>query len=126
MSLKTDLNQLTEPDIYSLLMFALYKATDDPECAALSQLSYILDLKNLLKLCEFFGGLTLKIPTVDELEELVYALLLFQLHDIEHKDYEASLQKVCEADVNKSKVERRYKLIRELLNNYDFNSGRAT
>ena len=67
MKIKTELENLKEKDIYSLMLFALYKAQEIPEYASLSQLAYILDKDNLLKLCEFYGGLTIKIPTVKEL-----------------------------------------------------------
>ena len=61
-----DLTTLKEPDLYSLSMFTLYKLVDIPEYSSISELSYILDKTNLLKLCEYFGGTTIKIPTLND------------------------------------------------------------
>jgi hypothetical protein len=48
-----------------------------PDYMVLSELVYVLDKDNLLKLCEYFGGSTIKIPTIKELESIVYSLLLY-------------------------------------------------
>ena len=76
--IKQNLDNLKSADIYSMILFALYKLIDIPEYSALSELAYVLDRKNLLNLCEYFGGITIKIPTIDELTELTDALLLYQ------------------------------------------------
>ena len=88
MKIKTEIDLLKEQDIYSLMLFALYKAKDLPEYSALSELAYILDKESLLKLCEFYGGLTIRIPTISELEKILYALLMYQEVDLENKDFD--------------------------------------
>lgn len=124
MKIKTELEQLKTADIYSLMLFALYKVKDSPEYAALSQLAYILDKDNLLKLCQFYGGLTITIPTIDELESLLNALLLYQQVDIEKNDYEVSLKTFTVKGVDEDKLVNNYTTVRELLQDYKFNSGR--
>ena len=84
---KTELDNLRTKDIYSLILFALFKLKDLPEYSALSELAYILDKENLLKLCEFFGGMTITIPTMQELESIVYSLVLYQYVNIDGMDY---------------------------------------
>ena len=74
MSINKELSKLKETDIWSLLMFVLYKVKDTEEYSSLSELSYVLDKRNMLKLCEYFGGSTLYIPTIDELERLIELL----------------------------------------------------
>ena len=83
MKIKTEIARLKEMDVYSLMLFALYKIKDIPEFSTLSEMAYVLDKDNLLKLCEYFGGLTIKIPTVDELQSIIYALVLYQYVDID-------------------------------------------
>ena len=61
MNIKTELDKLTTSDIYSLMLFALYKSNELPEYSTLSQLAYILDKEHLLQLCEVFGGLTINL-----------------------------------------------------------------
>lgn len=74
---KVELDTLRDKDIYSLVMFALFKLRDIPEYSSLSELAYVLDRENMLKLCEYFGGLTIRIPTIDELESILYSLVLY-------------------------------------------------
>ena len=124
MKMRTEIQKLSTTDIYSLLLFAMYKSTEDPKQSSLSQLAYILDMENMLKLCEFFGGTTLKIPTIRELETLIYSLLLFQEVDIEHSDLESSLENIRQKDVDVDSVIDNYYQMKELLKNYTFNSGR--
>ena len=124
MKIKSELKNLQETDIYSLMLFALYKVSGDPKQAALSQLAYILDKDNLLKLCEFFGGMTLKIPTVDELETLIYGLLIYQQVDIEHQDFDTVVETIKSKSINGKAAVKQYKVLKSLLRDYDFNSGR--
>lgn len=84
---KTELDNLRTKDIYSLILFALFKLKDLPEYSALSELAYVLDKENLLKLCEFFGGMTITIPTMQELESIVYSLVLYQYVNIDGMEY---------------------------------------
>lgn len=124
MKIKTELENLKEKDIYSLMMFALYKAKDLPEYATLSELAYILDKESLLKLCEFFGGLTITIPTVDELENIVYALFMFEQINIQGKDYTEVYEDMRNKEIDANHVKDSYLLIKELLNEYKFDTGR--
>lgn len=124
MNIRSELNNLTTSDIYSLMLFALYKANELPEYSSLSQLSYILDKENLLKLCEFYGGTTIRIPTISELETLLSALLIYQQVDLEGM----SLEEVLTAYKNKTgsnlEVRKHYYNLKEILSKYNFNSGR--
>ena len=124
MSINKELDKLTDSDIYSLMLFALYKANEVPEYSSLSQLSYILDKPNLLKLCEFYGGTTIYIPTIYELETLLNALLIYQKVDIEFSDLEAELNRLRATTGTTTDIKKFYVKIKEILSNYNFNSGR--
>lgn len=124
MNIKTELDKLTTSDIYSLMMFALYKSKELPEYSTLSQLSYLLDKDSLLRLCEVYGGLTIKLPTIDELEKLLNALLIFQLVDIEKNNLQETLLKFKNKNEHIESIESDYLQMKELLSKYNFNSGR--
>ena len=124
MKIKTELQNLCEADIYSLMLFALYKADNIPEMSALSQLSYILDKDNLLKFCEYYGGLTIKVPTIKELETMLHALLMFQLLDVEKRTDEQVRSELSKIEVDFDAVESRYIQLKGLLKDYNFVSGR--
>jgi len=115
-----ELNKLKDQDIYSLILFSLFKIRDIPEYASLSELVYILDKYSLLKLCEYFGGMTLKIPTIEELESIVYTLVLYQFVDIEHKEYNDAIKLLGCSNEMLKKVKHTYKYLSKILDKYDF------
>lgn len=105
-----------------MILFALYKLIDIPEYSALSELAYVLDRKNLLNLCEYFGGITIKIPTVDELTELTDALLLYQYVKIDKRDYDEAVNKIGYKSSSLRTLKKNYNKICDILDNYTFKS----
>ncbi len=81
--IKTNLNTLHLSDIYSLMLFIIYKVQDIPEYAVLSELCYLLDGSNLTRLLTYFAGKTVTFPTEDEFVTLTNALLMYQYINIE-------------------------------------------
>lgn len=124
MTIRDALSRLTKPDIYSLMLFVLFKLKDTNEYSSLSQLSYILDKDNLLKLCEFYGGTTITIPTIEDLEAVFNALLLYQEVNIEKQDFDKMIGKRDLQRPEKRKLLDCYDVVVDVLKNYDFNSGR--
>ena len=118
--IKEELATLKETDIYSLLLFSLFKLRNVPEYASLSELVYILDKDSLLKLCEYFGGMTLKIPTVNELESLVYTLVLYQYVNIDGMDYNEAIKLIGHKSSDLKRVKSDYRKLCALLEEYDF------
>lgn len=125
MKIKTEISSLKEQDIYSLMLFALYKAKDIPEYSALSELAYILDKDSLLKLCEFYGGLTITIPTISQLEQVIYALFMFQEVDLDGKEFDKVYEAFRQKEIDANHIKDVYYLIKELLRDYKFNLGRG-
>ena len=123
MTIKEELNNLKETDVYSMLLFVLYKMKNIEEYSVLSELAYVLDKQNLLNLCEYFGGLTIKIPTIDELESLLNSLLLYQYIEIDGLSYEDAVKKIGFESYDLRKVKKDYLKIVNILNNYSFSRG---
>lgn len=113
-------DNLKQDDLYSLMLFALYKMKDDANYSTLSQLIYILDRESTLKLCEYYGGMTIKIPTIEELEILTYALLLYQLVDIEKKSYEEITNSFNVSKAMLSSIVDVYSQLSIILSSYKF------
>ena len=122
MSIKNTLENLKQQDIYSLLLFAVYKLMGTNEYSSLSELVYVVDKPNLLNLCEYFGGQTIKIPTIDQLEELVYALLLYQYVHIDKMDYEEAIKLIGHESKELRGVKKNYRKLCEVLDKYSFES----
>lgn len=120
--IKQELENLKQTDIYSLILFSLYKMINVPEYSSIAELAYVLDKENMLNLCEYFGGQTITIPTIDELESLTYALLLFQYTNIDHIPYEEAINLIGHESKDLRKVKSCYKKIVEVLSKYEFRS----
>lgn len=118
--MKNDISKLNERDVYSLLLFALFKMKDIKEYSTLSELAYILDMDNLLKLCQYYGGLTIKIPTVNELESMLFALMLYQLTHINGKSFPVALKQIEKKTTQLNQVKKNYSLLCQILSEYTF------
>lgn len=121
--IKDSVESLKETDIYSLMLFALYKMRDIPEYSVLSELPFVLDKENLLSFLECFGGMTITIPTANELKIMINALLLYQLVDVENKDYDKSLNSLDIKTFSRKDIEVCYVKLKTILENYNFKRG---
>lgn len=90
------------------------------EYSSLSELVYVLDKENLLNLCEFFGGQTIYIPTIDELETLTYSLLLYHYVKIEHMEYSEALKLIGHESKDLRAVKSNYIKLCDVLKDYTF------
>lgn len=120
MSFKEDLRKLNEVDSYSLILFVLYKLRNIPEYTCISELAYILDKDNLLKLCEYFGGTTITIPTIEELEEVIQSLLIYQYMDIDKMSFDEAVQASGQKTRDIRTIRKNYNKVKEVLENYKF------
>ena len=93
---------------------------DIPEYSSLSQLSYVLDQNNLLNLCEYFGGQTITIPTIQEIESLVYSLLLYQYVKIDGIEYNDALELIGHKSCELRQVKKKYNSLCKILEKYTF------
>ena len=93
-SIKQNLNNLHLSDIYSLMLFIIYKIQDIPEYAVVSELCYLLDGANLTRLLTYFAGRTITIPTEEEFATMSNALLSYQYVNIECKSLTEAYSKL--------------------------------
>lgn len=84
---KEKLDSLQSTDVYSLILFAIFKMKDIPEYSTLSELAYILDKESLFNFLEYYGGTTIKVPTLDEFNQIIRALILYQAVNLEGLDF---------------------------------------
>lgn len=86
-SIKKSLDNLHLSDVYSLMLFALYKVQDIPDYATLSELCYLLDGSNVNRLFTYFAGQTVTFPSREEMSIMANALLLYQYVQIDGMTY---------------------------------------
>lgn len=117
-NIKKELDNLKMSDTFSLILFALYKIRDINEYSTISELAYILDKDSLLNLCEYFGGLTIKIPTIDELESIVNSLLIYQYVNIDGYSYDEAISEIGFDSSQLRKVKKDYNKVCSILSEY--------
>lgn len=119
-AVKEKLEGLEMTDVYSMILFAVYKMKDIPEYSTLSELAYILDNDSLFNFLEYFGGMTIKVPTMKEFKLVINALLLYQYVDIEGIPFQQALKLLDSEDYKTAEIKSCYFKVKEVLNNYDF------
>lgn len=115
--IKSKIKNLKENDLYSVLLYAIYKCTGDPDYSTLSELIYALNKDGLLNLCSIFGGCIIRVPTLTELKVFANALLIYSRMEegvtFSEAFKETELDKELISDVSKA-----YLKIKETIDNY--------
>ena len=114
----SDINKFKEEDIYSAMLYALYKLTKDPKYSVISELIYILNKDSFLNLCSIMGGCTITIPTIQELNNLTKSLLLYQYINIDKLSFEEALKSLNVSSTEAKELVKSYETIVEVLNEY--------
>lgn len=93
-NIKKNLNNLHLSDIYSLMLFILFKVQEIPEYAVTSELCYLLDGANMTRLLTYFAGKTVTFPTEAEMATVTNALLMYQYINIDGETFTAAQNKL--------------------------------
>lgn len=93
-NIKKNLNSLHLSDIYSLMLFVLFKVQEIPEYAVASELCYLLDGANMTRLLTYFAGRTVTFPTESEMAIVTNALLMYQYINIDGETFTAAQNKL--------------------------------
>ena len=121
-SVKANLDNLHLSDVYSLMLFILYKVQEVPEYAVLSELCYLLDGSNLNRLFTYFAGQTVTFPTKEEMSILSNALLLYQYVQIDgmtYNDAHEKLENITEGQ--RKKITELYLKLLPIMHQYNIN-----
>ena len=125
-SIKENLNTLELSDVYSLMLFVLYKIQDIPEYAVLSELCYLMDSRSLTRLFTYFAGKTITIPTESEFKILANALLMYQKVNIDRKSYSDAIAELKDlTPKEKTSITNLYLQIIDIMNNYNINRNKV-
>lgn len=117
---KADYDKLHLSDIYSLMLFVLYKLKDIPEYSILSELCYLLDGNNLTRLLTYFAGRTVTFPTEAEFAKMANAMLMFQYINIEGDSFVAAQSRLNDlTKKQKDEVSELYLKILPIMKQYN-------
>ena len=117
---KEKLNGLHEEDVYSRALFALFVLSGDPEYSSLSELAYLLDSKGLLNLVEYYGGTTLRIPTMAQLKTIIQSQLLYTYVNVEGMDYDKAVKLLDTTTCPLNDIKECYTRLVGRMSNYEF------
>lgn len=118
--IKANLNSLHLSDIYTLMLFAMYKIKEIPDYAVLSELCYLLDGSNLTRLLTYFAGRTVKFPSAEDFAVMSNALLLYQYINIDGESLANAQTKLnIESKKTRDKVTELYLQLLPIMKEYN-------
>lgn len=119
-SIKKNLNSLHLSDIYSLMLFVLFKVQEVPEYAVTSELCYLLDGANMTRLLTYFAGRTVTFPTEAEMSIMTNALLMYQYINVDGDTFTAAQNKLDKlTNKEKDKVTELYVQLLPIMKQYN-------
>ena len=114
------LEELNKQDIYSLILFVLYRLKNVSEYSILSELVYILDNDSFSRFMSYFEGQTIKIPKIQDLKDIVNALLFYEKKINSSLTDEEILNDLNIPKCESEKINSTLNLISEIVKEYDF------
>lgn len=125
-SIKKSLNNLHLSDIYSLMLFILFKVQEIPEYAVASELCYLLDGANMTRLLTYFAGKTVTFPTEDDIKIVTNALLMYQYINIDGDTFTVAQNKLEKLTVKeKDKVTELYVKLLPIMKQYNIDRSQV-
>lgn len=114
------LEELNKQDIYSLILFVLYKLKDVSEYSVLSELVYILDNDSFARFMSYFEGQTLKVPKIQDLKNVVNALLFYERKINSTLTDEEIMNELDIPKSERESIPSTLKLVSEIVKEYNF------
>ena len=102
-----NLDNLSEQDIYYVATALLYTLKNNQKYKITSELFYLLDYKNFINLIKYFGGEIIRIPSQDELSDILKLLMVHQVYYIEKKPWKMALEKAGYSEEDSKAVARK-------------------
>lgn len=125
-SIKNNINNLHLSDIYSLMLFIMYKVQEIPDYAVLSELCYLLDGSNMTRMLTYFAGRTVTFPTEKEMAIVTNALLMYQYINIDGESLTTAQNKLENLTAKqKEEVLELYLKILPIMRNYNIDRGQV-
>lgn len=123
-NMKKSLDALELSDVYSLLLFVMYKIKDIPDYATLSELCYLADSRTLTRLLAYYAGKTITFPTAKELKTMTDALLIYNDVNLNGREFADAIESLTNlTPQDKREITELYLQIIEVMKDYSINRG---
>lgn len=114
------LEELNKKDIYSLILFILYRLKNISEYSILSELIYILDEASFARFLSYFEGQTIKVPKIQELKDIINTLIFYERKTNTLLSDEEIFQEIGVDKKDADKIYTTLNLISEIIKDYEF------
>lgn len=104
--------KLSEEDTYALICLLLARVKN-PSYMAFGELINVLDQKNFESFITYFGGCTLKVPTIDEIRQEMRAIILYKLHAEDKYGFKTSMEKAGYSPNETTLAKQEYCIVKE-------------
>lgn len=111
-----NLSNLEKRDVFSISTALLYSLKSSPKYSMMSELFYILDYENFMKLIKYYGGQEIRIPTSQEINETLKILLVYQYYKIDNLDWIDSIVKAGFSSNESGSVKCKLQKLEAILN----------
>ena len=114
------LEELNKDDIYSLILYTLYRLKDVSGYSVLGELVYILDHESFTRFMGYFEGQTITVPKIQDLKDIINALLFYERKNNTKLSDDEILNELDIPKKEKEKIYSTLNLISEIIKEYDF------
>lgn len=114
-----NLDKLKREDLFSVATALLYLLRGTPQYSTMSELFYILDYDNFIKIIKYFGGQVIRIPSSEEISDTLKILLLYQYREVEELDWKESLAKAGIPESESRSARGKVTHLRKILNSQE-------
>lgn len=114
---------LEKEDTLSLAMTMLYFISKDSNYETTGKLSLLLDQKSFLNFIRYYGGKIIRVPTFEQLSEMIKYVLIYQYHYIENLSWDDSIKQsglILKSPDEKEKVIKKIDGFDQYLRKYNF------
>lgn len=118
------LEDISKEDALSIASSLLYSLRGFPQYSVVSELSYLLDYKSFIKLITYYNGMTIKIPSIDEVNDMLKVLLVYQYYEIEKLSWNEALIKAGYSTENSIEVKNKLSNLKKLLKSQEIGGRR--
>ena len=77
----------SDEGVYTLALGLLYVLKEEETYSSLSRIAFVLDRKSFDNLIDNLGGMTITIPTREEVNSMIKALVYYQIRYLENKSF---------------------------------------
>lgn len=95
----TDIRFLDKKETYALMLSAIYASEVDENYRLLADIMYLLDTETFKSFLTLFEGQTIKIPSKQQLAEMLKALTIYTYRDIHGLEWDKIAEMLGEVNI---------------------------